>query len=151
MRSFALVIAAFALCSCSTGPKVSSSLEGLETRELTMPNGKTIRVEAMINPVDLQRGLMYRESLPAGRGALFIHRQASPYQYWMYQVKIPLDMIFIDAKHRVLGIAANVPPCRTKASECPQYGGYPGTQFVLELGGGEARKYGIEIGQFIAF
>ena len=83
---------------------------------------------------------------------LFIHRQASPYQYWMYQVKIPLDMIFMDAKHRVLGIAANVPPCRTKASECPQYGGYPGTQFVLELGGGEAAQVRHrDRRQFIAF
>jgi uncharacterized membrane protein (UPF0127 family) len=51
----------------------------------------------------------------------------------------------------VLGIAANVPPCQTKASDCPQYGGYPGTQFVLELGGGQAGRYGIAPGQFIGF
>jgi len=150
MRLFLLFAAALALCSCSTDSGTSPT-ESLDTREVTMPDGRKVRAEVMIKPVDLQRGLMFRESLPEGRGALFIHRQASPYQYWMYQVKIPLDIIFMDAKHRVVGIAANVPPCQTKASDCPQYGGYAGTQYVLELAGGQAARYGVQTGQFLAF
>ena len=42
----------------------------------------------------------------------------------MYQVKIPLDMVWMDKNRRVVEMAENVPPCKTaKASECPTYGG----------------------------
>jgi uncharacterized protein len=148
--SAAIGAAAFLLCGCGSRD-TATSLDSLETKEITMPNGKPVRVEVMIKPVDLQRGMMFRDSLPEGRGMLFWHRQTSAYTYWMYQVKIPLDLIFMDSGHRVLGVSANTPPCRTRASDCPQYGGYPGTKFVLEIGGGEARKYGVESGTTIAF
>jgi len=154
MRIFVLCSAALALgallAGCGSGD-TASSLDSLETREITMPDSRTIRVEVMIKPVDLQRGMMYRDSLPEGRGMLFWHKQTSPYTYWMYQVKIPLDLIFIDAQHRVLGVSANTPPCQTRASDCPHYGGYEGTKFVLELGAGQARKYGVEPGTTISF
>jgi hypothetical protein len=146
----ALCLAALLLGGCGPGD-TANSLDSLETKEIAMPNGKRIRVEVMIKPVDLQRGMMFRDSLPEGRGMLFWHRQTSNYTYWMYQVKIPLDLIFMDAGHRVLGVSANTPPCRTRASDCPNYGGYAGTKFVLEIGGGEARRYGVEPGTTIAF
>ena len=150
MRLFALLLSAFVLCSCTGDRNASTTLDVLDSREVKMPNGQTIRAEAMIKPVDLQRGLMFRESLPQGRGMLFLHKQAGPYQYWMYQVKFPLDIVFIDSQHRVLGVAAAV-PCKTRSSECPQYGNHPGTQYVLEVNAGEAARYGVTQGASIGF
>jgi uncharacterized membrane protein (UPF0127 family) len=69
----------------------------------------------------------------------------------MFNVKVPLDIVFIDARHSVLGVAANSPPCTTRASECPKYGGFPGTKYVLELNGGAAAGYGIRPGELIRF
>jgi uncharacterized membrane protein (UPF0127 family) len=51
----------------------------------------------------------------------------------------------------VLGVTANAPPCTVRASDCPNYGGIPGTKYVLELNAGEAQKYGVEPGKIIAF
>jgi hypothetical protein len=39
----------------------------------------------------------------------------------------------------------------TEESLCPNYGGHETAQFVLELGGGEARRLGLTLGQTLEF
>jgi uncharacterized membrane protein (UPF0127 family) len=145
-----LCLAALFLSGCGSSDTVAS-LDSLETKEIIMPNGKPIRVEVMIKPENMMRGMMFRDSLPEGRGMLFWHKETSSYTYWMYQVKIPLDIIFLDSQRRVLGVSEHTPPCQSKASDCPAYGGYAGTKYVVELGAGEARKYGVQPGTIIGF
>ena len=60
-------------------------------------------------------------------------------------------LIWMDSSHRIVEIAADTPPCRTKASQCPNYGGHAQAQYVLELGGGEARRLGLRVGQTLEF
>jgi len=95
--------------------------------------------------------MMYRDSLPRGHGMLFIHQTPGLNPYWMYQVRIPLDIIWMDTSHRIVEISADTPPCQTKASLCANYGGHEMAQFVLELGGGEARRLGLSLGQTLEF
>jgi uncharacterized membrane protein (UPF0127 family) len=45
----------------------------------------------------------------------------------------------------------NAPPCKTKASECVNYGGTEMAMYVLELPGGYARKHGIVKGETLQF
>lgn len=130
------------------GPK-TVSLEELGTRVINLPNGKQIRAEVVINPADMQRGMMFRDSLPQGRGMLFIHQNPGTYAYWMYQVRIPLDIIWMDSNRRIVEISANTPPCPGK--ECPTYGGHETARFVLELAGGEAQKHGLRVGDTLTF
>jgi len=78
---------------------------------------------------------------------LYVHQTPGLYPYWMYQVKIPLDRIWMDQHRNIVEISADNPPCKTKASLCPNYGGHQEAQFVLELGGGEARRLGLSLGQ----
>jgi uncharacterized membrane protein (UPF0127 family) len=123
----------------------------LGTRKVTLPNGQYIRAEEEMDPVDMQKGMMFRDSLARGRGMLFIHQTPGLNPYWMYQVRIPLDIIWMDSSHRIVEISADTPPCQTKASLCPNYGGHQTAQFVLELGGGEARRFGLSVGQALQF
>ncbi len=149
MRPFCLCAALAAwLAGCGSKPV---TVEEFGTRAITLPNGKEIRAEVMTTDVDMQRGMMFRAALAPGRGMLFIHPTPGNYTYYMYQVKIPLDIIFLDPSRRVVEIAPNVPPCQTKASECPTYGGHERAQFVLELGGGEAAKLGLKTGDLLTF
>jgi uncharacterized membrane protein (UPF0127 family) len=69
----------------------------------------------------------------------------------MYQTLIPLDMIWLDSGHNVVEIAENAQPCKTQASKCPKYGGNEMASYVLELGGGMARKYGLKQGDTIGW
>ena len=123
----------------------------LGTRKVTLPGGQEIRAEVEMNTVDMQKGMMFRDSLARGRGMLFIHETPGLNPYWMYQVRIPLDIIWMDTSHRIAEISADTPPCKTKASLCPTYGGRQTAQFVLELGGGEAKRLGLSVGQTLEF
>jgi uncharacterized membrane protein (UPF0127 family) len=147
MRVFVL-LAAILLAACQSR---DGSLEDLRTRTITLPNGSTIVAEVVIDPIDMARGLMFRDNLPRGHGMLFIHQEAGPQHYWMYQVKIPLDIIFMDSQRRIAEISANTPPCTTGASQCPTYGSFGATRYVLELGGGEAQRLGLKTGDTLTF
>ena len=80
---------------------------------------------------DLIRGMMFRDSLPKNRGMLFFHMREVPASYYMFQVKIPLDIIWMDHNHQIVEIARNVPPCPSNAAQaCPTYGGKSLKQFA---------------------
>jgi uncharacterized protein len=148
MRFAALLLAALMLAGC--GPK-PDAVEDYGTRMVTLPGGQQVRAEVLINPQDLARGMMFRDSLAPDRGMLFLHREAGEYPYWMYQVRIPLDIVWMDPGRRVVEIAASAPPCRTEPGQCPTYGGHYRAQYVLELAGGMAAKYGIKAGDTLEF
>jgi uncharacterized protein len=140
-----------ALAAAGCGGPETEGPELLGTRKVTLPNREQIRAEVEMDAIDMQKGMMFRDSLPRGRGMLFIHQKPDLYKYWMYQVKIPLDIIWMDPSHRIVEISSDTPPCKTKASLCANYGGQQTAQYVLELGGGEARRLGLSVGQTLEF
>jgi uncharacterized membrane protein (UPF0127 family) len=149
MRYFTPLIL-LALAGAGCGPP-TVGLDELGMRTVKLPNGRVIRAEVEVDSTDMQKGMMFRDSLPRGRGMLFIHDKPGLYPYWMYQVRIPLDMLWMDASHRIVEVSADTPPCKTKASDCANYGGHRQAQFVLELGGGEARRLGVREGDTLDF
>ncbi|NER83064.1 MAG: DUF192 domain-containing protein [Leptolyngbya sp. SIO1D8] len=89
-------------------------------------------------------GLMHREQLADDRGMLFPFEPPRPVSFWMKNVQISLDMVFV-YQEEIVAIATNVPPCAT--DPCPTYG--PGNQFVdavIELRGGRAEELGLQTG-----
>ena len=146
-----LLFAAFSLvlCGCE-GPK-SVTAEEFGTRDVRLPGGQVIHAEPMVDVTDMMRGMMFRTSIAPDHGMLFLHQKPSTYAYWMYQTLIPLDIIWMDSSKRVVEIVASAPPCHTVASECPHFGGHQQAQYVLELGGGLAKKYNVQLGDYIDF
>jgi uncharacterized protein len=128
-----------------------TTVDEFGVRTVRFPNGKTVRAETMITPEDLARGMMYRDSLPAGRGMLFIHPQPGPVSYWMYNVRIPLDLVFMNPQRRIVHIERGAPPCRVQASDCPRYSPAAPVQFVLELPAGDADRFGLKPGDNLTF
>jgi uncharacterized membrane protein (UPF0127 family) len=143
MRYF-LLAAVLLLTCCGTPP---TTLEDFPTQPVTLPGRQVIHVETMISNFELLRGLMYRTSLAPDRGMLFVHPKPSLYTYWMYQTLIPLDIIWLDSHRNIVEIVENAQPCKTPASKCEHYGGKQVSAYVLEIGGGMAKKYGLELGQ----
>lgn len=141
------VVALFA-AGCSSEKNVTA-FEEFELREIRFPNGKTIRAEVMMTPEDMSRGMMFRDPLPPGRGMLFIHENPGQYSYWMYQVRVPLDIIWMDASRRIVEISAATPAC--PGPNCPSYGGHQTSRYVLELNGGEAQRQGLRVGDLLTF
>jgi hypothetical protein len=148
MRLLVLLFLTLGLVGCGTQ---TATLEDFNTRAVTLPRGQQIRAEVMTQQADMMRGMMFRDSLAPDRGMLFIHTQQGKYSYWMYQVRIPLDIIWMDSGRRVVEISADTPPCKTAATQCPSYGGHYDARYVLELAGGMASKYGVRTGDRIEF
>src|SRR5208337_4920924 len=142
--------AAVVLSGC--GGRPDEGLKALNLRDVRLPDGRIIHAETAIDPADLQRGLMFRESLAPDRGMLFVHHAEGQYPYWMYNCKISLDMIWMDRERHIVEIAGNVPPCPPGPPEqCPNYGGHAPAMFVLELAAGQASKHALKSGQVIGF
>jgi hypothetical protein len=148
MRVAALLLPVLILAACGSQ---RSADEQLNTRVVTLPGGQRIQAEVLVRPEDMARGMMFRDSLAPDHGMLFVHPQPAYYKYWMFQVRIPLDMIWMDSDRRIVEISADTPPCKTARDLCPTYGGHARAQFVLELAGGMAAKYGLKTGGRIEF
>ncbi|HVX67835.1 MAG TPA: DUF192 domain-containing protein [Bryobacteraceae bacterium] len=147
MRFVLLASLALFLISCGSDTGVADP----NTREITLPNGKRIQAEIMRTPDEMMRGMMFRDSLAPDRGMLFVHQQPGNYPYWMYQVRIPLDIMWLDRDHNIVEISAGTPPCKGAASQCPNYGGHARAQFVVELAGGRAAANGLKLGDHLQF
>jgi uncharacterized membrane protein (UPF0127 family) len=107
--------------------------------------GQHINVELALNDASRMRGLMFREHLAANHGMLFVFEQETPQAFWMKNTKIPLDILYFDHAGKLVSLQEHVPPCT--ADPCPAYPSNAPALYVLELGGGEAAKLGIKLGE----
>ena len=87
------------------------------------------------------RGLMYVKRLAPLRGMLFLYREPEVVSMWMKNTLIPLDMLFVAADGRVIRIAPRTTPL--SLASITSMGSVTG---VIEIGGGEAERLGIETG-----
>jgi uncharacterized protein len=143
-----IIAVALLLCGCSD----KDTLNELGTTIVTLPDGQKVKAEVLTHAKDMMRGMMFRDSLAEDRGMLFVHGSPGRYPYWMYQVRVPLDIIWIDANRNVVEVSLDTPPCPSKSSsECPNYGGHTMAGYVLELAGGVARRHGVSVGSRLSF
>ena len=106
------------------------------------------QIEIADTPALREKGLMFRESLPENSGMLFVYEDPRPVSFWMRNTLIPLDMIFMDQS----GVIRHIHPNARPHDETPIPGASPddpdpNRQFVLEIGGGEASRLGLQVGQ----
>ena len=92
---------------------------------------KCVRVEVVQKPDELSRGLMFRKSLPANAGMLFIFPKSDIYPFWMKNTLIPLDIIWLDETQKIVHIEHDVPPC--SSDPCPVYTPPFTARYVLEV------------------
>jgi len=104
------------------------------------------RVEIADTPAKREMGLQYRRELASDRGMLFLFPSEARQSFWMKNTPITLDMIFIDRERKIVGIVENSAPFSLE----PRSVAAP-SQFVLEINGGLARRYGIRTGDRVRF
>lgn|SRR5690349_2745925 len=108
-------------------------------------DGTRYVVEVAKTDAERERGLMFRDELPAGHGMLFIHPRQEPQAYWMKNTRIPLDILYFDDAHHLVSQQRDVPPC-SLGDACPPYPSNAPARFVLELNAGEAARLGLHDG-----
>ena len=133
---------------CSRVPPPRSPSAGVPEVVLSSHAGTEVHVAVEVagTTAERSRGLMFRRSLAAGHGMLFLFPEPAPIKFWMHNTYIPLDMIFFAEDRRILYIEENAEPL-TDVSRGPE----AFTQFVLEVPGGWSRAHGIEPGATARF
>jgi len=89
---------------------------------------------------------MFREELGQFQAMLFVYERPQPVAFWMKNTLIPLDMLFIDARGKIVAIAENARPGSLR-----MVGPGFAVASVLELNGGLANELGIKPGDTVEY
>jgi uncharacterized membrane protein (UPF0127 family) len=98
-------------------------------------------VELAVSPQQQAQGLMYRQSLAADAGMLFVYRPAREVSMWMKNTVIPLDMLFIAEDGEIVKIVERAVPFSLKTISSDSR-----IRAVLEINGGMVNRLGIRPG-----
>ena len=122
-----------------------------ESVKLTIKD-QTLKVEIADDKAEQEIGLMNRESLDEDRGMLFVYQTPKVPTFWMKDMLIPLDMIFIGTDKKINYIEKNVPICNeTDSTKCPTYSSSAPVQYILEVAAGYAEKNKLQVGDLVEF
>jgi len=103
-------------------------------------------VEVVTTPDTRAQGLMFRKSMAANAGMLFIYPGEQAVSFWMKNTLIPLDMLFLKSDGSIAHIAHNAVPM----DETPIDSG-AAVKAVLEVNGGTANALGIKEGDRVEY
>jgi uncharacterized membrane protein (UPF0127 family) len=101
-------------------------------------------VELAQTPRQQEIGLMFRTSIPAGNGMLFVWPEPQRSEMWMKHCPVAEDMVFIGEDNRIMHIAENTVPY--SLANVSSHGIAKAT---LELQGGITAKLGIRVGDLV--
>jgi uncharacterized membrane protein (UPF0127 family) len=142
MRAMIALVIALAIVggvsACQAEPRVG--IVAKEGQEIAF------KVEVADTPAKREMGLQYRRELALDRGMIFLFPREEPQSFWMKNTPIPLDMIFISAEQRIVGIVENAAPFSLEARSVSD-----GSKYVLEINGGLSRRYGFAAGDRVRF
>ena len=149
MRPGIPILVSMLMLACSSRtkgqtPKQAHGQAQSETVNITFITRKgTYRIRAEVAKTMAKRelGLMFRKKLADNRGMLFVFPSERINTFWMKNTLIPLDMVFMDAKLKVVGVVHNARPL----DETPVGVKQP-SKFVVEIPAGQAALHGIRAG-----
>ena len=109
-HALTLILCAF-LALLPTALRADEALTKIEPLTIATDGDATMfTVEIADTEATRERGLMFRQRLPADRGMLFDFGDPRPVSMWMKNTYIPLDMVFIGADGVIDSIIADTAP-----------------------------------------
>lgn len=105
-----------------------------------------IEIEIADDMVERAVGLMYREEMKETQGMLFIFPNEEYQSFWMKNTVLPLDIVFVNKKNKIVTIHHNTTPFSETS--------YPSTEpaiYVVEVNAGYMERHGIKEGDKISW
>lgn len=102
-----------------------------------------VAVRLATDPAARRRGLMGVEAVPEGVGMLFVYDTPRQGGFWMKDTLVALDIAFVDAGGRVVGVE-EMTPCT--AEPCVVYEPPTAYTTALEVAGGWLGELGVGVG-----
>lgn len=132
--AFALAALAFEAALAQSGP---------QGRLATVPitaGMHVIQAELAVTPQQQMTGMMFRTTMGANEGMLFVNDEPGMRCFWMRNTLLPLTIAFIDDDGTIVNLADMAP--RSEASHCSE----KPVRFALEMNQGWFAKRGIKAG-----
>ncbi|WP_240932434.1 DUF192 domain-containing protein [Pelagibius litoralis] len=139
------VLLGLLLTSGEGSAQAPGKLVGFDRDEITIETeagGRHVfEVEMAVSPEQRSQGLMFRHSMAATAGMLFLFERSEPRAMWMKNTLIPLDMLFIDESGVIVRIHERSVPFSLQAIASGQ-----AVSAVLELNAGTSSRLTIKPG-----
>ena len=143
-----LALSAAALFGVACG---GSSKDAVSTREpglaLVRIGALAVQAEAPVSESDaFYRGLGGRQSLPDDGGMLFVFQEPGLHGFWMKDMLIPIDIIWISDGGRVVDVQTAQPEPGVADPQLKRYNPSGPARYVLEVRAGLADEKGVQVG-----
>ena len=137
-------LAAFLTYSPKQGP---GRCGGYRNDKTVTISSSQIKTEVASNVAEREKGLSGRPCIGPDKGMLFVFDKPGRYPFWMKDMLFPIDIVWIDAGHKVVGLDIDVSPSTYPdlfVAEKP-------AQYVLELQANRAKELKIDLGTPVNF
>jgi uncharacterized membrane protein (UPF0127 family) len=138
--AFLLLLAATA-CRATQSDPAAPPIH-FDTVQVTIKS-TSFTLEVAATDAQRERGLMFRESMPDDHGMIFLFDVADKYPFWMKNTDIPLDIVYLDEKCKVVDFHTMQPH-----DETPNPPDSPAL-YAIELNAGMVKKLNLAKGDVI--
>jgi len=97
-------------------------------------------LEVARSPAEQETGLMKRDSMPKDHGMIFVFPNDEVRKFWMKNTRFALDILFLDAKGKVVSIH------QMKAYDLHETSSDLPARYAVELNDGAAAESGVKTG-----
>ncbi|HVU18174.1 MAG TPA: DUF192 domain-containing protein [Candidatus Didemnitutus sp.] len=118
-----------------------AAVKSVDDRFAIRIGDRTVQLQLAVLQHELTQGLMFRQSMGADEGMLFVFSRPSPQSFWMRNCFIPLDIGFIDPTGELKEVAPMYP-----GNEHPVPSHSHNIQFCLEMNQGWFARLGVKSG-----
>lgn len=111
---------------------------------------QNFKVTVVSSQQELEIGLSKTNSLPQDQGMLFLFKKPDYYSFWMKNMKIPIDIIYIN-NDTIVTIIDNAQPPKNNNENLIIYTPIEPSNKVLEIQAGLSKKYNFKNGDKIKY
>jgi hypothetical protein len=104
------------------------------------------KIEIAHDKEERNQGLMYRKTMGADEGMLFVFDFPEMQSFWMRNTYIPLDILYVNEKFEIVTVIKNIPTL----NDDPRPSTRP-AQYVIELNAGTADRYDLTPGMHVGW
>ncbi len=119
-----------------------------KTVRVCFSNTLCIAAEVAVTREARERGLMGREELREKEGMLFVFQEEGQHDFWMKNMRFPLDIIWVGKGKAIVDIKENALPC---GEQCPSLVPQGASLYTIEVVSGFVAKHRLKAGDRINF